>query len=162
MVRLQKQVLDKYNELRKIVKDNFDVNVSPTITYDLNSVRIAGQYSPKYNTIRLNKALLEQYKGVYIDNTFVHEFAHSVVDVLYPYYTKPHGKEFKKVCRVLGIEGKARTNLYSDASFSKTKELFSYTCSCGYDHKVTKVIHNKIQRGQQRICTICNTTLKKA
>ena len=146
---------------------------SITINFDLDSSRTLGSHS--YNSfddihvISLNPKLLNEYKEKYINEVFVHEYAHAITTKNYPpsrntnwKRTKPHGKEFKSVCSLFGIVGKATSSLVKDKTLLKTKNKqrrFSYTCDCGHNHQVSTTIHNKILRGSRRICSKCNTII---
>lgn len=172
MTKFQKLVEVKIKELRIYSKNVFNIDVKVNISYNLDSARALGQYSPSTKTIILNPKLLEEYGTVYIEDTVVHEFAHAVVNYKYPRgyrngsYKRimPHGKEFKAVCSHFGNDGKATSSTFSDSTSIKKvnkQARFTYKCGC-QTHEITKTRHNKILRGAKYTCKTCRTHLKLA
>ena len=103
---LKNLVKEKQRELESIIENRLGVITLPTVDvdYKLNSSRTLGLcYStPLYNfdsvsfvhTISLNPDLLLEFKEVYIEEVFVHEYSHAIVAEFYYNKTKkvlPHG-----------------------------------------------------------------------
>ncbi len=167
------------DNLEKIVINKFGVEYIPTvkIEYDLNSSCTLGTCSydrdTEISTLRLNKYILDTLKEKYVDEIYVHEYEHAVVKKLYPNgrndYKKvqSHGKEFKRVCRVFGIEGSATTNLLNENNIKlpkarKQQRVFYYSCGCvNYFHELTVRKHNTMLLSPNAYkCRRCRTTLK--
>lgn len=116
---MKQRILKKRKELNKIIKDAYGFKVKPKIRLNLNSKRVLGSYHYSYEEefIRLNPYLINIHGERYINLVFTHEFAHAVVRKKFPSRTNkgkrvfPHGKEFKAVCRLLGIPGRATATL---------------------------------------------------
>jgi len=166
---MKNKVNEKIKELQDIVLKNWS-EIHPIlfdVSYDLKSTKTLGQANYKYNKIRLNENLLEEFGEKYINEVVVHEFAHFIVIKLYPKgindRTKkrvmPHGKEFKQVCRVLGIKGKATTDIFSDSKTLKSKNTKKVKCSCR-EHEVSTRLFNKIVKNSHcRVCAFCGEGL---
>jgi len=161
-------VRQKINELEKIIKDKYDIDVSPFIIYDSDSSRTLGYYKLSENSIHLNEKLLDEFGELYIKDIVIHEFVHAVVNTLFPSrYNRgkkvmPHCKEFKSICILLGIPPKATTNVFNNSTSMKkqrTKNRIDYSCNC-MTHSLTTYKHNKIQRGCVFTCRLCHTQLK--
>jgi len=175
---LKNLVKEKQRELESIIENRLGVITLPTVDvdYKLNSSRTLGLcYStPLYNfdsvsfvhTISLNPDLLLEFKEVYIEEVFVHEYSHAIVAEFYYNKTKrvlPHGKEFKEVCAWFGIEGKARTKTFNESKTivkkRRKKNSWTYKCSCK-NHKLTTIRHNKAQKMKASYsCKLCKTKL---
>ncbi len=175
MEELKTKVLDTIKELNKIVGREFGSDIIPMckVTYPLRNGRALGKASRTKMEIKLNPLLLEEFGETYIKEVVVHEYAHLVIHKLYPFginvkrnkKVMPHGQEFKKVCRLLGIEGKATTKAFSDSKILKNNKLI-VKCKCS-EHYVSKRVYNNISKGIGYICKKCGThiycdsTLKK-
>jgi SprT protein len=157
------KVLIKKEKLDLIIKSFFDVKMSVEIKLDLESVRNLGLCKTKKNSfsIHLNQKLLEHYEDKYIDEVFTHEYAHAVVKTIFGHKVKPHGKEFKYICSILGIEGKAKTNSFADfKGYSRKSEYrWVYKCDCT-EHTLSTKRHNKIKKlGNIYRCSKCKEIL---
>ena len=85
-----------------------------------------------------------------IENTVSHEIAHSVCQA-FPHLGKNHDAGWKRVCVVLGGNGK-RCYTAEDAPEAIARiRPFVYTTTIGTEINITKVIHGKIQRGKSYI-----------
>ena len=176
---LKQLVYDKQNELELILEERLGICILPSVEIDfsLTSIRNLGLcYSkPNFNydstsfthIISLNATLLEEFKETYIDEVFVHEYAHAIVNQYFrsKSYTRvmPHGKEFKKVCSWFGISGKPRTSSFNSSSFisnhKKKKVTWNYHCSCMV-HSLSTIKHNKILKGSRSYsCKKCKSSL---
>jgi SprT protein len=174
---MRKLVENKIKELESIVTKKWGDIIIPkdfVINYDLDSVRALGMVRKSSSKIemRLNPKLLNEFKELYIDEVVVHEYAHLIVDKLYPtgynnaYRRKvqSHGREFKNVCSLFGIEGSATTKLFSKSESLKTtqksRRTVEYSCECD-THLVTPLMHTKITRGAVYTCKKCKCKLEK-
>lgn len=172
-------VQEKLKELEQTVKLHLAEKFIPSIRieYTLNKSTALGTCSyinyPKEIIINLNEYLLNELKELYINEVLVHEYAHAVIKMIYPdgynrYSYKrvqPHGKEFKKICRLFGIDGKATTTIANNISFGKRRNIkkFYYKCNCVGYKELTTIRHNKVQRGQaEYACSICKNKLQYA
>jgi SprT protein len=131
---------------------------------DLNKERVLGTckyISKKLFEIRLNKTLYNKIGDEYLDDVFTHEYAHAITDDLYGLGVKPHGREFKSICRLLGIEGKATTDLLERHNITlksnRSYRTFEYRCDC-QTHILKKKSHNKAHYGGY-LCKLCKTRL---
>jgi len=168
---IQDKVIDKLLELKKITNDTYpNTKVlidTPIIKYDSKSTRTLGYYNPIKDTIHLDIELLKEYKELYIDTVLVHEYSHYVTQKLYGSFVKPHGKEFKSICRLFGIDGKATIKGFNSSKVIENRRVkrnikrFAYTCDCGYNHQISTITHNKIQNNQNIICCLCNSKLRR-
>ncbi len=170
-------IAQKEKALRKIVEKRHGAGSAPAITvqYDLNSSRALGTYQlklvagKKTHLIRLNAALLNELKEKYIEDVFVHEYAHAAVQ----HYLgsmqgwrriMPHGAEFKSYCYAFGIDGGATTSVASGAKALKASgrqtSKHSYTCGC-QEFQLSTQRHNKILRGATYTCRKCGCKLTK-
>jgi len=176
---LKQLVYDKQKELELIIEERLGICILPSVEIDfsLTSIRHLGLcYSkPSFNydstsfthVISLNATLLEEFKETYIDEVFVHEYAHAIVN---QYFTSksstrvmPHGKEFKKVCSWFGIIGKPKTSSFHSSSLisnhKKKKATWNYHCSCMV-HSLSTIKHNKILKGSSSYsCKKCKSSL---
>jgi len=153
---LKKRVEQKISDLQKISKNLFKVSPKVTVTYNLDSVNSIGRASLPKKEIQLNENLLEEFGDKYIDEVVSHEYAHIVVDErekLGHYWNsnvKPHGKEFKSVCRVFGCSGKASISMFNDSGYliskekQRNKRLFKCGCACRTPKLLSIIRHNKV------------------
>jgi len=165
---LEIKVIRKQEELeRKLSKADLGFGIpNPKIEYNLKD-RFLGKCWGNY-LIQLSPHLLKEYKDEYINYVFVHEYAHAVVNTLYPNgmngvkRVRPHGKEFKKVCRLFGIDGGATTEKFLDSKrkIKGKQKRWTYTCDCR-EHKISTTIHNRIQKsGKTYQCTNCKSNIE--
>lgn len=171
----------KLEALNKIVEAKYGKYTAPEVmvNYNLKSARALGTHTMGfvgdgyYHYISLNAELLNTLKEKYIDEVLVHEYAHACVSN----YCKPtlseimkgkkepsaHGAEFKKFCKLFGIEGSSTTKIAAgiewDAKKTKKANMWTYACGC-MTHELTTVRHNKIRRNEASYtCKRCKTTL---
>ncbi len=167
-------IAKKEKALKKIIEKRHGAGSAPSITilYNLDSSRALGTYQFSRSVghlIRLNCALLNELKEKYIEDVFVHEYAHACVQHFigsYRGYKKvmPHGIEFKSYCYAFGIDGGATTSVASGskalADSGRNTKKHSYTCGCHEFHLSTQR-HNKILRGATYTCKKCGCKLTK-
>jgi len=169
---IEDKVIDKLLELKKIINytyPNIKVHIDiPIIKYDSKSSRTLGYYNPTKDTIHLDLELLKEDTNLYINNVVTHEYAHYITQKLYGSFVKPHGKEFKSICRLFGIDGRATIKGFNNSKVIENRRVkrnikrFAYTCDCGYNHQISTITHNRIQKGQYRACSICKSILRRA
>jgi SprT protein len=177
---LHTKILTKQQHLGKIIVSSFGEQFVPTIeiAYDIDSIRILGKCKKivkngrSHHKISLNPDLLNELKDKYVDHVFVHEYAHACVDTIYRgvgnrgYHIKPHGREFKHVCSMFGIDGGATTSLASDSqtlnqlkSSRTPAKTYSYACNCS-QHELSAVRHRRTSSGQASYrCSSCRGKL---
>lgn len=170
---LQVMVQNKILELRKYSKKTWGVSPEMKVRFDINSISVLGEANHREGSMRLNKHLLYEFKDVYIDEVVVHEYAHFVVNALKKtgfFYanTKPHGKEFKTICRHFGISGKATTNTFSNSEYLKNKKeklntsrnSAVYFCDCNDHVVVSSILHKNMENGRMYSCPKCKSLLR--
>ena len=167
---MKSKVENKIKEMTLFAKEKWNLDASNlTVFFDCESSRMLGYFEPKDESIHLNINLLNEYKEIYIDDVVVHEFCHYLVFLKYPTMTNgykrvmPHGREFKAFCSWFGNDGKATSSLFNNSKTLKKskRKRFSYGCECGTPHLVSTTIHNRIQKGQDYRCKLCNSKLVK-
>lgn len=122
------------------------------VRFDLRG-KSAGQAIKKYNreqgkfnySMRFNVDMINN-KGFdhIINETVPHELAHIIC--MYMGWDKGHGKYWKSVCRQLGGTGKRCHN--EEVTPVRITQQFLYKTTCGKTIKVSKIRHNKIQKGK--------------
>jgi len=111
------------------------------------------KYRIRNNLEKATKFLANKEK--YHNETIPHEVAHLFQNVLYP-KDSTHGIGWQKLMRLVGLSPKRCHNY----DITVAVVTFKYICACR-KHEVSKVIHNKMVRGQRRICCKCRSTLVK-
>jgi SprT protein len=165
----------KEAQLKAVIERSKGVGTAPVITYkyDLTSIRALGTYqyvAGKFHTIRLNPALMNELGEKYINDVFVHEYAHACVQQYVINKNRfqkvmPHGYEFKMFCALFGIDGRATTSVASGAvalkTSTRTTKIHLYTCGCQDFHLSTQR-HNKVLSGTASYkCKKCRKPLTK-
>lgn len=140
---LKTKVNTKIEECRKIIKNHYGQDVKPgKISFTARGT-VGGTTNPSTYEIRLNPVFLNHYKDVFINDTVVHEYAHVATLKLHPDAT-PHGKEWKKMMRLLGVEA-TRCHSYDNELIYEKKETRSYICTCCYEvFDIQQEVHKKI------------------
>lgn len=110
--------------------------------------------------VRFNPVLLEDNFTEFLNQVVPHEVAHLVVFDRYqtPHYRpKPHGKEWKFVMETVFSRPAITRHTFD---IKKTQgQTFDYNCGCRI-HVLTKIRHNKVQRGKARYyCAKCKKEL---
>jgi len=145
--------VDKFNAATGI---NLKLETEEPFVF-FNKSRLGGYVWPhKYNNrVFLNGPLFLANKEKYHNETIPHEVAHLFQNVLYP-KDSTHGIGWQKLMRLVGLSPKRCHNY----DITVAVVTFKYICACR-KHEVSKVIHNKMVRGQRRICCKCRSTLVK-
>jgi len=126
--------------------------------------RVAGKAHYIDNLVELNPDFLTNHLEELINQTLPHEIAHLVsVKVYGQQLGRGHGRFWKSVMYALspmGVECR-RCHDYSLDGVSKVHPRpYEYVCRCkDKTFNLTANIHNKIQRGQKRICVRCKTVI---
>ncbi|HBS27317.1 MAG TPA: metallopeptidase (SprT family) [Gammaproteobacteria bacterium] len=112
--------------------------------------------------IRYNAALFEKYFNEGLEDTVAHEVAHFVVDSLYRRRkTKPHGKEWREVMSLFGINNPSVTHS-TDLSGIEVRQQrrFKYQCECG-PVMLSTTRHFRVLRGTTTYsCRRCGNQLQ--
>lgn len=136
---LKQLVDDKLEQSYVLAEAHFKRKFTrPLVLYKLTG-QVAGYASWKHNRINLNFILLRDNVEDFIERTVPHEVAHLITDAVFGNRLRTtrtgrrriHGKEWKFVMRVLGIEDETVCHSY-DLSKSVTLNIrkFEYKCSC--------------------------------
>ncbi len=124
------------------------------VTYRTDLKRVAGFAYFEELRIELNEQLLLNNIETFFVTTIPHEVAHLLQAILYPAAKQVHGPEWRSIMTYLGSPI-SRTHSY-DTSVCTAGERFRYVCNCeNKTFKVTKILHNKMQKGQKRYCDTC-------
>ncbi len=91
-------------------------------------------------------------------DTVPHEVAHYIAYLQHGRKIKPHGKEWKTIAKALGCTAKATGDYKTDGIAIRRQRRFNYSCQCR-EFLISTTLHNRIQRGQQRICRSCHQPL---
>ena len=128
-------------------------NDEPVVFFQ--SSRVGGYVWPrKYNNrVFLNAPLFIANVEEYLNDTIPHEVAHIFQLAINP-PSADHGPERKRLMR-LASKDPTRCHRYDITVAVKT---YRYICSCK-KWNVSKILHNKMQRGQRRICNSCRKNL---
>lgn len=151
---------------QKLINELDYVHPEITMHYNLDGHRTLGWADR--NVMNLHYALLEENPELYIKEIVLHEYVHSVIHQIYPdninykigKKVKPHGREFKDMCELLGADSSAQTDSFKDSKVLKERldrdahNYFNYDCSC-MTHKISKIKHNKILKGNKYKCGDC-------
>ena len=115
---------------------------------------IAGLAYLRDRRIELNEPLFLSNIDGFFARTIPHEVAHLLQTITYPAAKQSHGPEWRHIMSLLGVDNK-RTHSY-DVSVCTKIERFRYVCGCtNRTFNVTKILHNKMQKGQKRFCNTC-------
>lgn len=132
----------------------------PQLVFDLDSRTIAGQ-AVYPNKIRINLKFLLQEREHYIENVVGHELAHYIVfhfierKLIKSRAVKPHGAEWRALMYLFGIE----PNVYHTYDVEPREGTLRYLCNCKV-HWLTKIRHNRCQKGTQYYCKKCGSLIK--
>lgn len=167
---IKNNVIRKVKELCEKFSTSYGSEVLEVpISFDIKGTT-AGTFCYGYGGLKLNfnfQLLKDNYES-FMNRTVPHEVAHLCCHIKYGVLydragrRRIHGKEWKSINSFLGGEG-SRCHSYNcdKVRKRKTQRRWSYTCDCGFDHQISTVTHNRIQRGQKSFhCDICKTTIK--
>lgn len=100
--------------------------------------------------------------AVYLQTVVAHEVAHILSKQLFGMNIRDHGKEFKKVCKLLGFpESGTSSFILEDTAKRRKMSSYHYECECDdYKHIFSAKSHNKtVKLGLQYKCNFCKHTL---
>lgn len=131
------------------------------ITYDVTG-NAAGMFWPSKNAMAFNAKLAAENWDNF-DTTVLHEVAHAIDYASAigkaKYTTRKHksgkrdmhGKYFKAIMRELGV---IEPSTYHSYKVKTTKQRrWDYPCkSCDTKYRLSTVMHNRVQKGEVRIC----------
>lgn len=125
----------------------------PLVFFD--SSRTGGYVWPNRfgNRVFLNWTLFKENTEDYLRQTIPHEVAH-IFQRNISSSERSHGPIWQGLMRKAGLRPD-RCHTY-DTTRSSRYEVFTYICKC-QKHRVSKVIHNKMRRGQIRKCKNCRS-----
>jgi hypothetical protein len=72
-------------------------------TEELLKTSDAGYYDSYTFRITIKEKVIQVGHMEDIRDLFLHEYAHHLVNIIYPHAKRSHGKEFKKICKILKI-----------------------------------------------------------
>ena len=164
-------------ETRRIVKEANSFYFLHKIDFDDIEIRytLRGTTAGRAQYLHSNKMklwyhpeLAERDLDNYIVQTLYHEIAHLYTFKMYP-SSKPHGIEFKQICRAIGGNGRRTHNLDTEGiRQQKTIRRFIYGCpACGKKYELTTHKHNRQSHfiksnpdsNQGYICRVCRVRL---
>lgn len=151
---LHDKVTNKINECTVKILGKENSLVIP-VTYRTDMHVVAGTAWLGEKRIEFNTQLLLSNEEDFFAQTIPHEVAHILQIILYPHAKQSHGPEWRRIMIRLGCHPH-RTHNY-DVSVCSTMKRFNYSCSCKKALMLTQIIHNKIQKGQNRSCSKCKS-----
>jgi SprT protein len=129
----------------------------PEVRYDVRG-KTAGYANSTRNRIRLNAELLIRYKDVFINRTVVHEVAHIIAYWVFGPKIRPHGNEWKRVMRLLGIANPTRCHSYEVTPARKTRTVKA-ACDCRtIDLGIIRA--RRIKKGCRYSCRKCSGKIR--
>jgi len=121
----------------------------------------AGLAYYKANKIHLNHGLLIRNKQDFLSQTIPHEIAHLVAFRVFGESGIGHGKEWKFVMRVFGIEPN-RCHKYDVSETKRKRTIKRYLFSCGCESKLHEITPQQFEKVMQKKCDIsCRRCEKK-
>ena len=145
------QVVNRVDQLFKISKELFDVDLSETVVrFDLRG-RVAGyatltkqegqrdQLSLRFNTDMMQNGGLDTI----INDTVPHEISH-LICMLRPELGRNHDRGWQTVCRMLGGSGSRTHN--QPVVYAKGR-TYLYTTTTGHQVALSEQRHRKVQTG---------------
>lgn len=157
----QQRVSSLTDQAIEFLADQLKIKLnSIDVLFDLKG-RTAGMYVRKHNKqcIRYNPYIFEKYYPENVTVTIPHEVAHYAADCLYGMHNiKPHGKEWKSIMSVFGADDRVTCDFdFSDMPVRQYMTV-TYRCQCR-SHRLTKIRHNRMQRGARYHCRYCKSGL---
>jgi SprT protein len=141
--------------------------VNPVVKFNIKGT--VGGYSD-FNiygegSVRFNPIIMEDNWSEY-DQTVIHEVAHYCTNLLYGIIYKGnrrviHGTEWKQMMKFFGAKTNRchKYNVERAKLGTRTQRKWEYRCGCS-THMVSTTLHNKMCRGQVRICTRCKDKIR--
>jgi len=115
--------------------------------------------------LKFHAQLLIDNVDSYLKDTVSHEVAHLVAWSMYTRvgnYIKPHGREWKSVMHTFGVDAdvQVKDGELDMSNVGRNSTTFDYTCGCR-TFQLSKIRHNRIQRGAKYICPKCKGVLAR-
>lgn len=152
---MMSKVQDKvHSTMKKALGPSYNNDVKVTFRTDMKHV--GGYAYMRSNRIELNEQLFLANEETFFKDIIVHECAHLIQYVKYPRAKQAHGPEFKYI--MVGLGSNPDRCHTMDVSVAFAKPMYQYKCSCT-THNLSKLIHNKVQNGSNRVCSICKTRI---
>jgi SprT protein len=169
MITLEMKYLvnDKITECIKKFKDKTGFTLEfPDIRYDLKGCTAGQAHYGKYQEdayIRLNSSIFKDNTDKFVERTVPHEVAHLLARYYFLkmgiYKIKPHGKEWRNIMKILGVNNITRCHSYTiKEDQRKRQQRYSYKCNCK-TFALSSTRHNRILKGKCYICTDCRNKL---
>jgi len=108
--RQYERMLTFHEEYKKVNPHIVYKTGKPILLIGATDGKVLGEYHTGTGLITLSEKLITIKQPV-IDEVIKHELAHFYAHALYGMNIKPHGEEFKKVCKQLGTDPVAKMNL---------------------------------------------------
>jgi predicted SprT family Zn-dependent metalloprotease len=160
-----------------ILLEQLGMSVQPEVRWDIKpTANLNGQAQYRNmgceKVIRLNPGVADAV-GADFAQTVGHEFAHIVAYEIYYFFPKyypgdrkelrGHGRGWKWLMNMFNLRAD-RCNSYQEHAEKMPKASdptrFTYACGhCGHLFHLTKIMHNKIQKGSIRWHSKCGRTL---
>ena len=144
-------VRNKVTECIALAEKHFGITMPKVdIRFDLKG-RAAGMacYRGDYFYLRFNvnhMAMGGQTWDHLLNDTVPHEVAHTVCQA-FPKFGRNHDQGWKRVCVILGGNGRRTYNEDDAPEAVAAQRPYVYITTHGHEVRVTKVMHAKIQRG---------------
>lgn len=151
---LQKESIRIIRESIEKMSQKFGVDIPmPSVEFNLKGT-VAGRATYVPSSIRLNMLLLEQNGDKFLKRTPAHEAAHIVVRKVFG-RRKPHGPEWKRVMRLLGVESTRCHDYDTDNCGKRKTRKFLYSCGCS-NHYLGTAKHKRALSGLKYRCLRCH------
>jgi len=129
--------------------------VMPSVSIALSGA-VAGRACYSRWMLKFNPDIYSRHQDDFSNRTVPHEIAHLIAYVLNAgKRPKPHGFEWQQVMIKLGVKDATRCHHYNIEGLARRRERpYIYSCSCAV-HRLTSILHKRIQQGQTRTCNRC-------
>ena len=167
---IHKEAIKKLIKNNPKIKENSNVFNNIKINVELNErMRSCAGKAQAGHTIKINYRMHIDNPSE-LEDTYIHELAHILChrekknEPRYDLFTGKrkrgdhHGKHWQKMMKDMGIEPKRTHNLDVE-KYRNKRNKFLYKCECGPIHKVSSILHNRMNKGQSRRCRKCKTTI---
>ena len=158
-------VCAKVQECTRMFEEYFGVEINKQVVALFNlKGKTAGYANYTRRYIRVNVDILLKYGDTFINEVIPHEMAHIFTDYcyevgIYNLHKAPsaHGVQWRNMMRILGIDSPKRCHTF-ECQPAKKMRRWAYNCDCTV-HSISTTLHNRMQKGQGRICANCRTKL---
>ena len=149
------QVIARVREVLQIANARYGINLNPSVDLSMRGrvagragmrtvIRASGLRETQYS-LKFNKDLIlgDHFLDI-LQEVIPHEIAH-LVCFARPDLGDAHNRGWQRVCLALGGNGKT----YHDYEVTYAHGSYTYRASCGTLVTVSKIIHRRLQSGQQ-------------